>query len=293
MTPAAVELALEIRREIEARHEEADRLRNRALERAQIATDLAQRRFMMVDPGNRLVADTLEREWNEKLRALAKAQEEREQGRQQDKILLDGTIRKRLVAMTTDFKTVWADPHTPNRQEYGLRRHSRTQRLPLECFEAEEQPHLVAPPTQLYEIPHWCDPKVGRDHLAQVAKALYSLPTRFIGKHLRARADRTLVCFYDQGKLVKTHARQSPGGRSIDPSDFPPHKSAYAMRDIGFLEHQATQHGEVVGRFAHQVLEGPLPWTRMRRGYALLALVRRYGEPGRADVPPRPGCPDV
>ena len=130
----------------------------------------------------------------------------------------------------------------------------------------------------LYEIPEWCDPKVGRDHLAQVAKALYSLPTRFIGKYLRARADRTLVCFYDQGILVKTHPRKPPGGRSIDPNDFPAHKRAYAMRDIVFLEHQATQHGAAIGGFAHHVLEGPLPWTRMRRVYALLALVRRYGE---------------
>ena len=80
MTPAAVELALEIRREIEARHEEADRLRRRAVERAQIEADLAQRRFMLVDPGNRLVADTLEREWNDKLRALANAQEEESAG---------------------------------------------------------------------------------------------------------------------------------------------------------------------------------------------------------------------
>ena len=80
MTPAAVELALEIRREIEARHEEADRLRCRAIERAQIEADLAQRRFMLVDPNNRLVADTLEGEWNEKLRVLAKAREDRERG---------------------------------------------------------------------------------------------------------------------------------------------------------------------------------------------------------------------
>jgi len=164
------------------------------------------------------------------------------------------------------------------RQEYGLRRHSRTQRLPLECFEAEEQLRLRPPPPLPYEVPHWCDPKVGRDHLAQVAKALYSLPTRFIGKQLRARADRTLVCFYDQGILVKTHPRKSPGGRSIDPSDFPAHKSAYAMRDLAFLERQAAQHGAAIGRFAHQLLEGPLPWTRMRRVYALLGLVRRYGE---------------
>ena len=82
MTPAAVELALDIRREIEARHDEADQLRCRAIERAQIDADLAQRRFMLVDPNNRLVADTLEREWNDKLRALAQAREEREQARQ-------------------------------------------------------------------------------------------------------------------------------------------------------------------------------------------------------------------
>jgi hypothetical protein len=164
------------------------------------------------------------------------------------------------------------------RQEYGLRRHSRTQRLPLECFEAEEKLHLLPPPALPYDVPYWCDPKVGRDHLAQVAKALYSLPTRFIGKRLHARADRALVRFYDQGKLVRTHPRQSPGGRSIDANDFPAHKSAYAMRDIAFLQRQATEHGADIGHFAQHVLEGPLPWTRMRRVYALLGLVRRYGE---------------
>ena len=76
MTPAAIELALEIRREIE----EADQLRCRAVERAQIEADLAQRRFKLVDPGNRLVADTLEREWNDKLRALTSAKQPRGYG---------------------------------------------------------------------------------------------------------------------------------------------------------------------------------------------------------------------
>jgi DNA invertase Pin-like site-specific DNA recombinase len=120
MTPAAVELALEIRREIEARHAEADRLRRRAVERAQIEADLAQRRFMLVDPNNRLVADTLEREWNDKLRALAKAREEREHGRQEDQLALDDPIRDRLIAMTTDFATLWRDPSLPNRERKRL-----------------------------------------------------------------------------------------------------------------------------------------------------------------------------
>ncbi|HSA68035.1 MAG TPA: hypothetical protein VLF65_00380 [Burkholderiales bacterium] len=163
------------------------------------------------------------------------------------------------------------------RHDYGARRHTRTQRLPLECFEAEEKPRLLPPPVERYEVPLWSEPKVGRDHLAQVAKALYSLPTRFIGKRLHARADRTLVRFYDRGTLVKTHSRQPPGGRSIDPSDFPAHKTAYALRDVAFLKRQAAAHGEAIGRFAHALLDVPLPWTRMRRVYALLGFVRRYG----------------
>jgi hypothetical protein len=120
MTPAAVELALEIRREIEARYEEADQLRCRMIERAQIDADLAQRRFMLVDPNNRLVADTLEREWNDKLRALAETRQERERARQQDQVVLDDAIRQRLAAMTTDFRRLWDDPGTPNRERKRL-----------------------------------------------------------------------------------------------------------------------------------------------------------------------------
>ena len=93
MTPAAVELALEIRQEIDARQEEADQLRCRAIERAQIEADLAQRRFMMVDPQNRLVGDTLEADWNDKLRALAKARADRERDRKEDRLVVDETIR--------------------------------------------------------------------------------------------------------------------------------------------------------------------------------------------------------
>ena len=120
MTPAAVEMAIEIRREVEARCEEADQLRCRAMERAQIEADLAQRRFMLVDPSNRLVADTLEREWNEKLRALAKTREERERARQQDHVVLDEAVRQRLIAMTTDFCKLWNDADTANRERKRL-----------------------------------------------------------------------------------------------------------------------------------------------------------------------------
>ncbi len=163
------------------------------------------------------------------------------------------------------------------RMDYGMRRHSSTRRLPLEHFEAEEKARLLPAPTGPYEVPLWCDPKVARDQHAQVARSLYSLPRQYLGRTLRARADRTTVRFYLGRELVKTHPRVAPGLRSTDPADFPPEKAAYAFRDLAFLERQAAACGPAVGRFAHALLEGPLPWTRMRRVYALLGLCRRYG----------------
>jgi hypothetical protein len=41
-----------------------------------------------------------------------------------------------------------------------MRRHTRTQRLPREHFEAEERAALLPPPAAPYDIPLWCDPKV-------------------------------------------------------------------------------------------------------------------------------------
>ncbi len=163
--------------------------------------------------------------------------------------------------------------------EYGMRRHSRTQRLPLEHFEAEERSALHPAPTEAYDIPIWSEPKVARDHYAQVAKALYSLPTEFVGRQLQARADRTTVRFYVGSALVKTHPRVAPGRRSTDPNDFPPEKTAYALRDVAFITRQARSHGESVGRYASALLDGNLPWTRMRQVHALLGLARRYGSP--------------
>lgn len=163
------------------------------------------------------------------------------------------------------------------REEAGLRRHARTQRRPREHFEAVEQAVLLPAPTAPYDVPLWATPKIARDQHAQVAKALYSLPTRYVGKTLRARADQQTVRFYDGATLVKTHPRKAPGERATDPADFPAEKTAYALRDVTFLEREATRQGAAIGAFAQALLAVPLPWTRMRRVYALLGLVKRYG----------------
>lgn len=116
MTPAAVELAVEIRKEIELRQDEANGLRRQAVDKAQYEADLAQRRFMKVDPENRLVADTLESEWNNRLRSLAAARQEYDRYLQSQEEILNEKTHKRLLALTADFKHVWNDSGTSSRE---------------------------------------------------------------------------------------------------------------------------------------------------------------------------------
>lgn len=179
------------------------------------------------------------------------------------------------VLPTLDDARAWGRSWCLN--DYGLRRHSRTQRRPLEHFQAEEQGRLRPAPTTPYDIPLWSEPKVGRDQLAAVAKALYSIPHPYVGQWVKARADAQLVRFYARGLLIKTHPRHAPGGQSIDATDYPVERSVYAMRNVDALRRQADAASEVIGRYAAALLDSPLPWTRMRRVYALLGLVRRFG----------------
>jgi DNA invertase Pin-like site-specific DNA recombinase len=116
MTPMAIELSLAVQEEIRAQLEEADRLRRRQVERARYEADSARRRYMHVDPENRLVADTLEAEYNEKLRALAEAQDNYERQCSADRKVFSEARRTQLFSLIQDFPAIWNDPKTPQRE---------------------------------------------------------------------------------------------------------------------------------------------------------------------------------
>lgn len=116
MTPVALEVALGVQAEIQSRLEEADRLRKAQVDRARYEAQLAQRRYMQVDPANRLVADALEADWNEKLRILKETQEEYERQCQVDRAVIDAEHRERIFALATDFPKLWASPNTAVRE---------------------------------------------------------------------------------------------------------------------------------------------------------------------------------
>jgi hypothetical protein len=70
MTPMTLNLTLAVQAEMEERFEQTDRLRYQQVERAEHEVERARLRYMEVEPTHRLVAVSLEADWNEKLRAL-------------------------------------------------------------------------------------------------------------------------------------------------------------------------------------------------------------------------------
>src|SRR6185312_205103 len=79
-------------------------------------------RYMNVDPDRRLVADSLEAEWNNKLRILAEAQQQYEQQTQKQRLLIDTETRKQLLSLATDFPRVWNDPCVEPRERKRILR---------------------------------------------------------------------------------------------------------------------------------------------------------------------------
>jgi transposase len=161
----------------------------------------------------------------------------------------------------------------------GVRIHGTTQQVPREAFESVEKAAMLAPPTETFDVPLWVDAaKVHPDHHIQVARALYSVPHIYVGERVRARADKTSVKIYLGTELIKMHTRKAPGGRSTDVNDYPLGKGEYARRSVDSLIAKARRKGTNVGIYAERLLGGPLPWTRMRQAYALLALCDKFGE---------------
>jgi DNA invertase Pin-like site-specific DNA recombinase len=117
VTPLTLEVALQVQKELENRFNEADKLRKQQVQRAEYEANLARRRFMQVDPDNRLVADTLEAEWNEKLRHLQDAIDYYEDHRQKESEKLKSAQKKEVLKLAKDFPRLWKNPRTPAREK--------------------------------------------------------------------------------------------------------------------------------------------------------------------------------
>src|SRR5579864_6040582 len=138
LTPEALALTMRVQEEIVQRAEEAQRLRHLQVERAQYEADLAQRRYLKVDPDNRLVATVLEAEWNTKLRELQEARAIEEQYNQNDQHQVSAQERTEIEEVPERFRQFWNDPKTT------VRERKRMVRLLIEDVTVHKTEQIVA-----------------------------------------------------------------------------------------------------------------------------------------------------
>ena len=120
MNRLELEVSLAVQQEIVQREAEADALRTQQVVRAQYEADLAGQRYHRVDPNNRLVASTLEAEWNAALRKLQETQQNAEQHRLKDRLLVDESVRAEVLALSSDFPAVWNNVNTTDQDRKRL-----------------------------------------------------------------------------------------------------------------------------------------------------------------------------
>ena len=121
VTPASIDVAVEVFDELRARAAEVDRAKRAQIARLREDAELAQRQFLLVRPENRLVADSLERHWNEALQRLAAA-EEAYAGTGKTQPPVTPEMKERVAALVADLPRVWHDPRTPARDRKRMLR---------------------------------------------------------------------------------------------------------------------------------------------------------------------------
>ena len=108
LTPDAVEMTLAIQSELDRLTAQGEHHHQLRITRARYESDAARRRFMLVDPANRLVAAGLEAEWNARLSELAAAEAELAHFREGTQEQLSTDMRRRILALTRDLPQLWA-----------------------------------------------------------------------------------------------------------------------------------------------------------------------------------------
>jgi hypothetical protein len=114
MQPAQLEVSMAALDHLTERAQRIEWQWQLARERVRYEADLAERRFKVVDPENRLVARSLERDWNEKLTEVERLDRENLQRPSLSVRLVDPKERQRILALAQDLPRLWQSPKTTN-----------------------------------------------------------------------------------------------------------------------------------------------------------------------------------
>jgi DNA invertase Pin-like site-specific DNA recombinase len=120
LEPAALQLSLQAQSDLRRERERLEQHWQQKRKRAQYDADLAAKRYRTVDPENRLVAATLEQQWEEALRDQRRVDEDYHRFRQQTPTLLRADEESQILALANTIATLWNAPDTTNADRQAI-----------------------------------------------------------------------------------------------------------------------------------------------------------------------------
>ena len=114
MRPAQLEVSMAAIDQMAQQARRVDRQWELIVERARYEAELARRRFLAIDPENRLVGRTLERDWEAKLAEVERLERESATRPSASIRLVDPVERGRILGLARDLPAVWQAGMTTN-----------------------------------------------------------------------------------------------------------------------------------------------------------------------------------
>lgn len=110
LTPEAVRDAIEVKKEVENRWVENEKILELRVQKAEYEASLMRKRYLACDPDNALVRLEVEKAYNDSLSACEEAQKALDEERNRHTAETASEIEGRLANLVTDFSSVWNDP---------------------------------------------------------------------------------------------------------------------------------------------------------------------------------------
>lgn len=122
--PLQIEIAIEAAKQLSKTREGARRQRAMRLQRAEYEAELAERNYRAVDATNRLVATTLEQQWDQALEKLGGLRQEQhqEEEKEQAQSPLGREQRSEVTKLSAELPRIWKASTTENRDRKRIAR---------------------------------------------------------------------------------------------------------------------------------------------------------------------------
>jgi hypothetical protein len=138
LQPAALEASLAVAADMQAERAALEQQWRQRLERTQYKVDQARRRYASTEPENRLVARTLERDWEEALAEQVRLTADHERFRRERPQAPDPAELAAIRQLTTDLPALWQAPTTTSEERQTIVR-LLLERVLLTVVDASEQ----------------------------------------------------------------------------------------------------------------------------------------------------------